>query len=117
NHNKVMTFAGIFALAFFIIYSSRTIFVGNSTFGGPDHLKIYYTVFLIFHICLATVGAVFGIVSLTTGYRNKLKLHRKIGPITSIIWFFTATTGVMVYLALYILWTPGEAESMIKAIL
>lgn len=117
THKKVMTFAGIFAIAFFIIYMSRTIFVGNTSFGGPSHLKIYYTVFLIFHIFLATVGAVFGIVSLTSGYKSKLKLHKKIGPITSIIWFFTASTGVVVYLLLYIFWTPGETESMIKAIL
>ncbi|RKD21785.1 hypothetical protein BEP19_14280 [Ammoniphilus oxalaticus] len=117
THKKVMTFAGVFALAFFIIYSSRTIFVGNTTFGGPEHLKMFYTIFLIFHIFLATVGAVFGLTSLTTGFRNKLKLHKKIGPITSIIWFFTATTGVIVYLMLYILWTPGETDSMIKAIL
>lgn len=117
THKKVMTAAGVFALIFFIIYSSRTIFIGNSTFGGPDHLKLYYTVFLIFHIFLATVGAVFGLVALTSGYRNKLKLHKKIGPITSVIWFCTASTGVIVYLLLYVFWTPGETESLIKAIL
>jgi len=117
THKKVMTLAGVFALAFFIIYSSRTIFIGNTTFGGPSDLKIYYTIFLIFHIILATVGAVFGIVSLSTGFKNKLKLHRKLGPITSIIWFSTASTGVLVYLLLYVFWTPGEADSMIKAIL
>ncbi|MBM7586698.1 putative membrane protein [Bacillus pakistanensis] len=116
-HQKTMTLAGLFALTFFIIYLSRTIFIGNTSFGGPDSLKIYYTVFLIFHIILATVGAVFGLMSLWTGYKNKLKRHRKLGPITSIIWFFTAITGVAVYLLLYVFYEGGETTSTIRAIL
>lgn len=116
-HRKTMFFAAIFALIFFIIYASRTIFIGNTSFGGPEDIKIYYTVFLVFHITLATVGAVFGIVSLTTGYKNNLALHRKLGPVTSIIWFFTGITGVAVYLLLYVFYRGGETTSMIKAIL
>ncbi|CAM5451836.1 hypothetical protein LSPH24S_09717 [Lysinibacillus sphaericus] len=46
-----------------------------------------------------------------------IKLHKRIGPITSIIWFFVAVTGVMVYMLLYILFEPGETTSVIKAIL
>jgi putative membrane protein len=116
-HKKTMTIAGIFAIIFFIIYMSRTVFIGNTAFGGPDEMKIYYTIFLIFHITLATSGAVFGIVSLTSGYKNKLKLHRKLGPITSIIWFFSALTGVVVYLLLYVIYHGGETTSTIKAII
>ncbi|WP_078409355.1 DUF420 domain-containing protein [Priestia abyssalis] len=116
-HKKTMFWAAVFALIFFIIYASRTIFIGNTSFGGPDHLKIYYTLFLIFHIFLATTGAVFGIVTLLTGYKNQLIKHKKLGPITSIIWFFTAITGVAVYLLLYIFYRGGETTSVIKAIL
>lgn len=115
-HKKVMFAAGVAALVFFIIYATRTVFIGNTAFGGPDELKGYYTFFLVFHITLATTGAVFGIVSLWTGYKNNLKIHRKIGPITSIIWFFTAITGVMVYMLLYVIYEGGETTSVIKAI-
>jgi putative membrane protein len=117
THKKTMFLAAVFALIFFIIYVSRTIFVGNTSFGGPDDIKIYYTLFLIFHVTLATTGAVFGIVTLWTGYKSNLKKHRKLGPITSIIWFFTATTGVAVYSLLYIFYKGGETTSVIKAIL
>lgn len=116
-HKKVMFAAGVAAVIFFIIYASRTIFIGNTAFGGPEELKIYYTFFLIFHITLATIGAVFGIISLWTGYKNNMKVHRRIGPISSIIWFFTAITGVMVYLLLYVIYEGGETTSVIKAIL
>lgn len=116
-HKKTMLAAATSATLFFIIYMSRTIFVGNTAFGGPEHLKIYYTIFLVFHIILATTGAVLGVITITWGLKNKLDKHRKIGPVTSIIWFFTAVTGVAVYLLLYILYEGGETTSMFKAIL
>ncbi|MEK3952904.1 MULTISPECIES: DUF420 domain-containing protein [Psychrobacillus] len=116
-HKKTMTAAAISALLFFIIYASRTIFIGNTAFGGPDDIKIYYTIFLIFHITLATTGAVFGLVTLYLGYKNNIKKHRKIGPITSVIWFFVAITGVAVYLLLYVFYHGGETTSVIKAII
>ncbi|CRK80616.1 DUF420 domain-containing protein [Neobacillus massiliamazoniensis] len=116
-HRKTMFTAGIFALTFFIIYATRTVFIGNTSFGGPNNIKIYYTIFLVFHITLATVGAIFGLASLNSGYRNNLSLHRRLGPITSFIWFFTAITGIVVYLLLYVIYQGGETTSMIKAIL
>ncbi|KXG10425.1 DUF420 domain-containing protein [Anoxybacillus rupiensis] len=116
-HKKTMLWAAIFALAFFLIYLSRTVFIGNTSFGGPASVKVYYTIFLFFHIVLATVGAVFGVVTLLTGWKNNLIKHKKLGPITSVIWFFTAVTGVVVYCLLYVVYHGGETTSMIKAIL
>jgi putative membrane protein len=117
THQKVMMWSAAFALLFFIIYMSRTIFIGNTSFGGPDHIKIYYTIFLIFHIVLATIGAIFGLVTIWLGYKNRISKHKKWGPITSVIWFFTASTGVVVYLLLYVFYKGGETTSVIKAIL
>jgi putative membrane protein len=116
THQKLMTTAAVFALIFFIIYMTRTLFIGNTSFGGPKKIEIYYTIFLIFHIILATIGGVFGAVTLWLGYKNKFEKHRKIGPVTSIIWFFTAITGVVVYLLLYVFYKGGETTSMLKAI-
>ncbi|MBP1948775.1 DUF420 domain-containing protein [Virgibacillus litoralis] len=116
-HKKTMISAAISALLFFIIYVSRTIFIGNTSFGGPEDIKIYYTIFLIFHIFLATTGAIFGVVTITLALKRKIKIHRKIGPVTSVIWFFSAITGVMVYLFLYIIYDGGQTTSMLKAIL
>lgn len=116
-HKKTMIAASISALIFFIIYMSRTIFLGNTSFGGPEELEVYYTIFLIFHITLATTGAVFGIVTLILAFKRNIKKHRKIGSVTSIIWFFTAITGIAVYLLLYVLYDGGETTSLLKAIL
>ncbi|WP_343753760.1 DUF420 domain-containing protein [Lentibacillus halophilus] len=116
-HKRTMLSGAVSALLFFIIYVSRTAFIGNTSFGGPDDIKIYYTIFLIFHIFLATTGAVFGVVTITLALKRKISIHRKIGPITSIIWFCSAITGVAVYLLLYIIYDGGETTSMLKAIL
>lgn len=117
KHKKIMITAALFALTFFIIYMSRTVFLGNVSFGGPEHLKIFYTVFLIFHVVLATTGGVFGLVTLYLAFKGNFIKHKKIGPWTSIIWFFTAITGVVVYLLLYVIFPNGETTSLIKAIL
>ncbi|GIO26037.1 DUF420 domain-containing protein [Ornithinibacillus bavariensis] len=116
-HKRVMIAAAISALLFFIIYMSRTVFAGNTSFGGPENIKIYYTIFLIFHIFLATTGAVFGIVTLYLAFKRKISKHRKIGPITAVIWFGSAITGIAVYLLLYVFFHGGQTTSLIKAIL
>ncbi|WP_068672501.1 DUF420 domain-containing protein [Oceanobacillus sp. Castelsardo] len=115
-HKNAMIAASISALLFFIIYMSRTIFMGNTAFGGPKELEIYYTIFLVFHIILATTGAVFGIISLTLAFKRNITKHRKIGPYTAIIWFGTAVTGIMVYLFLYVFWGVGETTNLFRAI-
>lgn len=80
-------------------------------------MALYYQIFLLVHIVFATVAAVLGIITLVTGYKNKLQRHRKLGPITSVIWFFSATTGIMVYLFLYVIFPPGETTNLFRAII
>ena len=116
-HKKTMLAAAVSAVLFLIIYVSRTIFSGNTSFGGPESLKIYYMIFLIFHIVLAMTSAVFGVITIHAGIKNNLVRHRKLGPITGIMWFFTAITGIAVYLLLYVFYAGGETTSMFKAIL
>ncbi|MCT8139060.1 DUF420 domain-containing protein [Anaerobacillus sp. CMMVII] len=116
QHKKMMFLGALFATIFFITYVAKTVFVGSTAFGGPEEVKIYYTIFLIFHISLATTAAVLGIIALVSGYKNNLKLHRKIGPITSVIWFFSASSGIAVYFLLYVIYPPGEVTNVFRAI-
>ncbi|MFC0331457.1 DUF420 domain-containing protein [Paenibacillus sepulcri] len=116
THKKVMIAGSIAALLFFIIYVSRTIFVGNTEWGGPDDLKTYYMVFLFFHITLATVAAVFGITTLTLAFRNSFVKHRKVGRITSVIWLVTVVTGVIVYVLLYLMYPGGHTKPVLDVL-
>lgn len=115
-HKKMMIAAAVSAVLFLVIYVSRTVFVGNTAFGGPASLKIYYTIFLVFHINLATFGAILGVITLRAGLKNNLVKHRKLGPFASVVWFLTAITGVAVYLLLYVFYPGGDTTSVIRAI-
>lgn len=115
-HQKVMIAGAIAAVLFFIIYMSRTIFVGNTEWGGPDHLKTLYTIFLVFHIVLAMVAAVFGITTLTLAFRKSFAKHKKWGRVTATTWFVTAATGITVYVLLYLMYPGGHTKPVIDAI-
>ncbi|OXM84919.1 DUF420 domain-containing protein [Paenibacillus rigui] len=117
THQKLMLWGAAFALAFFLIYASRTVFVGNTSFGGPEHLKLPYHLFLFFHITLATIGGVFGIVTLLHAFNKRFAKHKKIGRWTAVIWLLTAPTGVAVYILLYVMYPGGDTKPMIDAIL
>jgi putative membrane protein len=96
---------------------SRTIFVGNTSFGGPENIKLAYHLFLFFHIVLATIAAVFGINTLLHAFNQRFAKHKRIGKWTAVIWLMTAPTGVIVYVLLYVLYPGGDTKPMIDAIL
>jgi len=116
KHKKVMLTAAGFALAFFILYMTRTVVSGNLAFGGPDYMRIPYLIFLWTHIILSTTSGVFGIVTITLALREKFAKHRRIGPWTAVMWFITAITGLAVYILLYVMY-PGEVGSVWDAVL
>ena len=74
-----MLWAAFFALTFFIIYAARTIFIGNTAFGGPSSIKVYYTIFLVFHIILATVGGVLGLIQIILAFKINFIFTEKLG--------------------------------------
>jgi putative membrane protein len=118
-HQKFMVSGAIFALVFFLIYVSRTIFIGNTAFSesAPVVIRDAYYVFLLCHIIFATTSGVFGIITLLLAYKKKFAKHKKIGRYTAVMWLITSPSGVMVYLLLYIMYPGGSTKPVIDAIL
>jgi putative membrane protein len=118
KHQKLMLAGAVFALLFFLIYVSRTVFVGNTSFSedAPTWVRDAYFVFLIFHITLATVSGVFGIVTLLQAFKKNFAKHKRIGRWTAVMWLCTAPTGVMVYVLLYIMYPGGTTKPVFDAI-
>ncbi|QGQ98851.1 DUF420 domain-containing protein [Paenibacillus psychroresistens] len=118
-HQKFMTAGAIFALIFFLLYVSRTIFLGNTAFSesAPVAVRDAYYIFLLCHIIFATTSGVFGIITLLLAYKKKFAKHRKIGRYTAIMWLITSPSGVMVYLLLYVFYPGGSTKPVIDAIL
>jgi len=116
THIKLMKWAAVFATVFFLTYVSRTLFVGNTLFGGPEDVRVYYQIFLLFHIILATVGGVMGLLTLYYGFRKQYAKHKRIGPWTSVVWFGSAITGVTVYVLLYVIFPGGSTAPVLDVI-
>jgi putative membrane protein len=118
-HQKFMVSGAIFALVFFLIYVSRTIFIGNTAFSesAPAAIRDAYYIFLLCHIIFATTSGVFGIITLLFAYKKKFAKHRKIGRYNAVMWLITSPSGVMVYLLLYIMYPGGTTKPVIDAIL
>lgn len=116
EHERWMVAAAVLAALFFALYAARTVAVGNTAFGGPEALVRYYRAFLLFHIVLAAVGGVLGLVTLRLAYAKAFARHRRLGPATAVVWFATAVTGVVVYVLLYVLYPGGETKPLWQAI-
>lgn len=116
KHIKTMIWAAVSATTFFIIYLSRTTFVGSIPFTGPESVRPVYQIFLIFHIILAAVGGAMGLITLRLGFKKQFARHKKIGPWAAGIWFATAITGVTVYLILNIIYPHGETTGLLDSI-
>jgi len=117
THRRFMVAGAIFATLFFIVYLSKTIFIGSTKFGGPEELKVAYLIFLLIHITLATIAAFFGIITLYLARKERFLKHKKLGRYTATIWLITAPTGILVYLLLYVLYPGGETSGLIDAII
>jgi len=115
-HKRFMLLGAFFAILFFIFYVSKTVFVGSTQFGGPDSLKAAYLTFLIFHIMLSTVSAVFGIVTIYLAFKQRFLKHKRLGRVTATIWLISAVTGITVYVLLYVLYPGGEVGGLLDAI-
>lgn len=118
RHQTLMLWGAAAALLFFLLYVGRTVFVGNTSFSeeAPAWVRDAYYVFLLFHIVLATVAGMFGLVTLYQAYKKNFAKHRKLGRLTAVLWLLTAPTGVMVYVLLYLLYPGGATKPVIDAI-
>lgn len=114
-HRRLMLTGSLLASLFFVTYVGKTVFIGDTMFGGPKRLSPFYYVFLQSHSILATVAAVLGVITLVFAFKARFGKHRRIGPWTVVIWFITAATGLTVFIMLYILYTPGQTAGLLHA--
>ncbi|WAH36494.1 DUF420 domain-containing protein [Alicyclobacillus dauci] len=116
-HRRWMLTGVVFAALFFIIYALKTFLIGDTKFGGPKSLNTFYYVFLQSHSVLATIAAILGIITLAYAAKARFSRHRKIAPWTVVIWFITAATGLVVFLLLYVIYSPGATANLMHSYL
>jgi putative membrane protein len=98
---------------------------GVKTFGGSDLIKPFYYIFLLIHmIGAASMGflCTFLVIKSVKRFDNSQEtewkkflfekeyrtFHKKFGKYSFLLWMFTAISGVMVYIMLYVLSEPAH---------
>ena len=92
--------ASVLFLIFYIVYHLK---VGSVRFTKEGWVRPLYFGILISHTSLALAVVPLALRTLYLALRRRFEEHRKIARWTFPIWLYVSTTGVVVYLMLYLL--------------
>jgi putative membrane protein len=102
-HRRSMLTASVFAALFLVVYVTRYIWLGSKIFPGDGISRLVYLVILVSHIAIAIAVAPLAYVTLRRALGGRFRPHRQIARITLPLWIYTAVTGWVVYMLLYVL--------------
>ena len=102
-HRRSMLTASVFAALFLIVYVTRFVVLGSKIYPGEGVSRTMYLVILVSHTTIAIAVAPLAFVTLRRALAGRFKPHRQIARITLPMWIYTAVTGWIVYMLLYVL--------------
>ncbi len=102
-HQRAMLTASVFAAAFLVVYVTRYVWLGSKIYPGEGVSRVVYLIILVSHTTIAIVVAPMAFVTLRRALGGRFRLHRQIARITLPMWIYTAITGWIVYMLLYVL--------------
>jgi putative membrane protein len=102
-HRRSMLTACVFAALFLIVYVTRYLLLGSKIYPGEGVSRTVYLIILISHTTIAIAVAPLAFVTLRRALTGRFGLHRKIARITLPLWIYTAISGWVVYMLLYVL--------------
>jgi len=94
-HKKVMLTASFLALIFVILYLIKSRLYPPKHYTG-EYKTLYYFV-LWSHTILSIINFPLAVYTVYLGLKGLYEKHRKIAPITAIVWIYVAVTGWMIY--------------------
>ena len=110
RHRWLMLAAVATSALFLIVYLTYHALAPIYLFPGPAALKPYYYALLISHVVMAAISAPMVLVTLVRGLdgwrRGVFARHRALARWTLPVWLYSSVSGLLVYLALYHLFTP-----------
>jgi putative membrane protein len=102
-HRRSMLSASVFAALFLIVYVTRYLVLGSKIYPGEGVSRTVYLLILISHTTIAIAVAPLAFVTLRRAFAGRFALHRKIARVTLPLWVYTAISGWVVYMLLYVL--------------
>ncbi|RUM28049.1 MAG: DUF420 domain-containing protein [Aquifex sp.] len=98
-HKKAMLTASFLALIFVILYLIKSSIYPPKKYMG-EHKELYFFI-LWSHTILAIINFPLAVYTVYLGLKEKFEKHRKIAPITAMVWIYVAVTGWMIYFFLH----------------
>jgi len=103
-HRNAMLSAFGFTAIFLVSYITYHAFkLEPRSYGGPDFLRLPYLFVLLSHIALAPVVVPVALLALHRGLTDQRASHRRIVRFGYPMWLYVSISGVLVYVALYLL--------------
>ncbi|NPA41650.1 MAG: DUF420 domain-containing protein [Aquificae bacterium] len=94
-HKKAMLSASFLALLFLVFYGIKYFMYPPKPYEGP--YKGLYMFILISHSILAAINLPLAVITVFLGITDRLSKHKKIAPITAVVWIYVAITGWLIY--------------------
>jgi putative membrane protein len=104
SHKRLMLSAFSVSVLFLISYLIYHYNVGSVPFTGQGWIRPVYFAILISHTILAALVPFMAVITLYRAFKGDFERHRRIARWTFPIWMYVSTTGVAVYLMLYLLY-------------
>jgi putative membrane protein len=105
-HRACMLSALAVSVAFLISYLFFHWHFGDVRFSGTGWIRPVYFTILIPHIILAGTIVPLALVTLYYALRGRFRSHRRVARWTLPLWIYVSVTGVVIYVMLYLLYTP-----------
>ena len=103
-HRVAMISAGLLGVAFMVVYLSYHLGAGLAKFGGEGWIRPVYFTLLTAHIVFATIAAPLVPYTIFRGLAGHYEKHRKLARWAWPIWFFVATSGIIIYVMVMLIW-------------
>ena len=106
-HRNLMVSALGVSAAFLTSYLIYHYHVGSRPFPDLGYIKTIYLLILFPHIVLAAVMVPMILKTFWHAFRGEFEAHMKIARWTFPIWMYVSVTGVLIYLMLYVWFSPA----------
>ncbi len=94
-HKKAMLTASFLALLFVVLYLVKSSLYPPRKYEG-EHRALYLFI-LWSHTIMSIINLPLAIYTVYLGLRGRYEKHRKVAPITAVVWIYVALTGWMIY--------------------
>lgn len=105
-HRACMLSALAVSAVFLVSYLTFHAHAGEIRFSGVGWIRPVYFTILIPHVILATTIVPLALITAFYALRGRFVSHKKIARWTWPLWMYVSVTGVVIYLMLYVLYTP-----------